>query len=33
MKPAERIMSILNFGLQNVAMERVPCDDQSIEKG
>ena len=32
MKPAERIMSVLNFGLQNVAMERVPCDDESIEK-
>ena len=33
MKPAERIMSILNFGLRNVATERVPCDDESIEKG
>ena len=28
MNPAERIMSILNFGMQNVA----PCDDESIEK-
>ena len=32
MNPAERIMSILNLGLQNVATERAPCDDESIEK-
>ena len=33
MNPAERIMSILNLGLQNVATERAPCDDESIKKG
>ena len=27
MNPAERISSILNLGLQNVATERDPCDD------
>ena len=32
MNPAERIISILNLGLQNVAMERAPYDDESIEK-
>ena len=29
---AERIMGILNLGLQNVATERAPGDDESIEK-
>ena len=33
MNPAERIMSILNLGLQNGATERPPCDDESKEKG
>ena len=32
MNPAERIMSILNLGLQHVATERAPWDDESIEK-
>ena len=32
MKPAERIMSILDLGLQNVATERAPCDDEPIER-
>ena len=32
MNPAEKIMSILNLGLQNVATERAPCDDESIEE-
>ena len=32
MNPVDRIMSILNLGLQNVATERAPCDDESIEK-
>ena len=30
--PAERIMSILNVGLQNVTKERAPGDDESIGK-
>ena len=30
--PAERIMSILNLGLQNVATERSPCKNADIEK-
>ncbi|XP_052813249.1 uncharacterized protein LOC128240590 [Mya arenaria] len=30
--PAERVMSILNLGLQNVALERKPCEDENIEK-
>ena len=32
MNPAEGIMSILNLGLQNVATETAPCDDESLEK-
>ena len=32
MNPAEKIMSILNLGLQNVATERAPCYDESIEE-
>ena len=32
MNPAWRIMSILNLGLQNVATERAPWDEESIEK-
>ena len=32
MKPAERFMSILDLGLQNVATERAPCDDEPIER-
>ena len=32
MQPAERIMSILNLGLQNVAKERATGDDESIGK-
>ena len=32
MNPAEKIMSILNLRLQNVATERAPCDDESIEE-
>ena len=30
MHPAERIISILNLGLQNVTKERAPGDDESI---
>ena len=32
MNPAERIISMLYLGLQNVETERAPCDDKSIEK-
>ena len=32
MHPAERIISILNLGLQNVTKERAPGDDESIGK-
>ena len=32
MNPAEMIMSLLNLGLQNVATERDPCNDKSVEK-
>ena len=32
MNPAERIMSILNLGLQNVATERSPDKNPDIEK-
>lgn len=30
--PAERVMSILNLGLQNVALERSPCGDETMDK-
>ena len=33
LNPAERIMSILNLGLQNVAAKRAFCDNESIKKG
>ena len=33
MNQAERFMSILNLGLENIATERAPCDDESIKKG
>ena len=32
MNQAENIMNILNLGLQNIAMEWAPCDDESIDK-
>ena len=32
MNPVDRIMSILNLGLQNVATERAPGDDESVDK-
>ena len=32
MNPVDRIMSIFNLGLQNVATERAPGDDESIDK-
>ena len=32
MNPGKRIMSILNLGLQNVATERAPSNDESTDK-
>ena len=32
MIPAEKVMTMLYLGLQNVATDRAPCDDKSIEK-